>query len=115
MKIHVLLVDDDDDLRELLALTLGMAGFVVYEAANGRDALAMGPGIPSPRVMVLDLLMPVMNGWETIAEMDRSGMLETFPVVVSTSAPNQAPHGLPVIPKPTPLDRLKATIRAIAR
>lgn len=114
MSAHVLLVDDDDDLRELLTLSLELAGFTVHAVPNGREAIAAIPDVPSPRVMVLDLLMPVMNGWETVAALEARGLAGTIPIVISTSAPNEAPRGYPVVAKPTPLDRLIDAIRAHA-
>jgi len=59
----VLIVDDDRDFREELALLLGSEGIEVAEAANGREALHLLPH-HAPRLIVLDLDMPVMTGLE---------------------------------------------------
>jgi CheY-like chemotaxis protein len=59
----VLVVEDDDDLRETIALTLQLNGYDVREAANGKLALASVEE-QLPDVILLDMRMPVMNGWE---------------------------------------------------
>jgi two-component system, chemotaxis family, chemotaxis protein CheY len=115
MPVHLLLVDDDNDLRVVLKLALEREGFEVVTASNGEEALEALDRVPSPRVMVLDLLMPVMNGWETLDKLREDGRLESIPVVISTSAPDQAPEGYPVISKPIPLDALVNAARQAAR
>ncbi len=61
---RVLLVDDDDDVRRAVCEVLTDEGHEVREADNGRDAL----GAWEPDVIVLDLLMPEMDGWTFLAE-----------------------------------------------
>jgi CheY-like chemotaxis protein len=114
MPVHLLLVEDDNDLREMLRLLLQREGFEVTTASNGREALATLDRIPSPRVMVLDLLMPVMNGWETIRVLRDRGQLASIPIVISTSAPDDAPEGFPVVTKPTSLAALVEEARKAA-
>jgi len=63
MKIDVLVVDDCRDLRETLAAILRQQGFEVALAENGREALAVLERCPEPGLIVLDLMMPVMDGW----------------------------------------------------
>ena len=60
----VLVVEDDEDIRADLAAILRVKGFTVDEAANGKEALARLRDGARPCVIVLDLMMPVMNGWE---------------------------------------------------
>ena len=59
---HVLIVDDDPDLREMMAMLLAEEGFDTEVASNGQDALDKARARP-PRVIVLDMMMPVMDGW----------------------------------------------------
>ncbi|MDB4935109.1 MAG: Chemotaxis protein CheV [Labilithrix sp.] len=61
----VLVVDDYDDTRALYVQTLRVAGFDVAEAANGLDAVDMASLI-APDFVVMDLAMPVMDGWDAI-------------------------------------------------
>jgi CheY-like chemotaxis protein len=64
----VLVVDDDPDLRDVVALALGLEGYFVLTATNGREALAHITTRP-PSVVLLDLQMPVMSGWELVARL----------------------------------------------
>src|SRR5690606_17638358 len=60
---HVLIVDDDDDMLEMLAMLLHKSGFSVRTAHNGRQAL-QSVQQEMPALILLDMVMPVMNGWE---------------------------------------------------
>ena len=61
----VLLVDDEDDARDMLATALEEAEYKVLRAANGREALAMLDAVDGDcDLILLDLMMPVMNGWD---------------------------------------------------
>ncbi|HUJ24755.1 MAG TPA: response regulator [Myxococcales bacterium] len=68
----VLVVDDDPDILQTLGLCLSTEGYRVEMAANGREALEMLSG-ERPAIILLDLMMPVMDGWQFVAEMDRRG------------------------------------------
>src|SRR5580692_4244467 len=67
--VELLVVDDDADLRDALTDVLGEAGYHVETAIDGSDALVRMQGRPLPDLIVLDLLMPVMNGWTFMAEL----------------------------------------------
>jgi CheY-like chemotaxis protein len=110
----VLVVDDDDDVRETLGMLLELEGFAVRSAANGREALPwlLGPpGAERPRAVLLDLRMPVMTGWDVIEALRGEGRLGEVPIVLCTSSPEDAPEGFPIVPKPVDLDELLATLR----
>ncbi len=106
----VLVVDDDEGVRETLREVIEMAGCTAALANNGREALALLQSI-RPCLIVLDLMMPVMNGAETLAALRAEPSLASLPVVISTSAPNRAPSGVPVLSKPINIDALWACIR----
>ncbi|APR88113.1 response regulator [Minicystis rosea] len=78
----VLVVDDDFDLRQTVRDILQEEGYVVDTAANGREALDRLRRTDPPRVMVLDLMMPVMDGWQLLDELERDDTLPDIPVVV---------------------------------
>ncbi len=78
---EVLVVDDDADTRELVRRRLSSEGFAVAEASNGEDAL-LRIRVTPPSLMVLDLLMPVMDGFELLSRVRAAG--HEFPVVVLT-------------------------------
>ncbi len=79
---HVLLVDDQFTTREALSMILGGAGYRVSTAANGREAMQRLRGSERPDVILLDLRMPVMDGWELREELKRDAQLASIPVVV---------------------------------
>jgi CheY-like chemotaxis protein len=81
----ILLVDDDDEIRDVVALVLGSAGFCVVTAANGREALARLREDPKPTAILLDLMMPVMNGYEFRAEQLRDPALRAIPTLIFTA------------------------------
>lgn len=80
----VLVVDDDPDLREIVRIMLHMSGYDVRCARNGKEALeAVEQAVPA--VVLLDMHMPVMNGWECAREL-RSRYGRSIPIVVLTAA-----------------------------
>jgi CheY-like chemotaxis protein len=88
----VLVVDDDWQTRYALRLALEAAGYGVLEAPNGEEALALLRRGPPPAVILLDMVMPVMNGWEFRQEQVRDPLLAAIPVVVFSAAYEAAPR-----------------------
>jgi CheY-like chemotaxis protein len=82
--LPVLVVDDDPVLRELLGRTLATAGYTVVEAENGRVALERLREV-SPSVILLDLMMPEMDGFEFLAALRGHAAWRAIPVVVITA------------------------------
>jgi signal transduction histidine kinase/CheY-like chemotaxis protein len=80
----VLLVEDDTGTREVMARTLEKAGWTVSEAANGQEALAMMSGL-HPRLILLDLMMPVMDGFDFLTAMRARPEWQHIPVIVITA------------------------------
>jgi CheY-like chemotaxis protein len=78
----VLLVDDDADIRQALRPIIEREGHAVIEASNGAEALERLRMIPRPQLVVLDLQMPVMDGWSLLAERNRDPELRAIPVIV---------------------------------
>ena len=101
----VLVVDDQEDIRETLREVIEMAGCESLAAANGVEALRLLEQ-HRPCLIVLDLLMPVMSGEEMLDEMRKQPELAEVTVLISTSAPDLAPAGLPILPKPIDIARL---------
>jgi len=104
---RVLVVDDDASIRELLSTVLEDDGYEVMPAANGEDALAVCARW-RPDVIVLDLMMPVMDGW-TFAKRLRER--DDIPIVVLSAANDLERHAksvgaIEVIGKPFDLDQL---------
>src|SRR5688572_2047708 len=84
---YLLVVDDDPDAREVLQRFLSRAGHEVASAPNGRDALASILA-RTPDLIVLDLLMPEMDGTDLVEILRSYLRLRSLPVVVVTAAPD---------------------------
>jgi CheY-like chemotaxis protein len=116
---YVLVVDDDPDVREALVMALEAHGLRVESAANGREALERLRAGDSPCVILLDLMMPVMNGWRFRAEQASDPRLAHIPVVVLTGAGPAAratEAGLAassVLSKPVDLERLMSIVERL--
>jgi CheY-like chemotaxis protein len=80
----LLVVEDNEVAREGLASILSRHGYAVALAANGREALDYLAGNPAPALILLDMLMPVLDGWRFLEQLKLSGRLGTTPVVVTT-------------------------------
>ena len=111
----MLVVDDHEAIRQTLQLALDDEGYTVECAANGREALEI-LGRWQPCVILLDLMMPVMDGWAFRAEQRRSG--STVPVVLLSAAGALEEHqrtleAAAVIPKPFDIERVIRTIEQV--
>jgi len=110
----VLIVDDDELIRETLCELVEMAGCTALVAANGKEALKV-MAEHRPCLVILDLLMPVMTGNELLEVMRQEPALAQVPVVISTSAPDRAPPGVPIIRKPVNIDAVVDWMRRTCR
>ena len=84
MPFRVLVVDDAADIRMLMEAVLSRAGFEVLQASGGAEALDMLEAGAAPDVVLLDVQMPDMDGWETLAAVRADPMLTDIAVVVCT-------------------------------
>jgi CheY-like chemotaxis protein len=108
----VLIVEDEEDLREMMRDALELSGFTVVTAEEGRDALAKIPNIDQLCVVLLDLLMPGMNGWDFFEELRLRPELAAVPVIVHSSIPGRAPLGVTrVLQKPVLYEQLVSVVR----
>jgi DNA-binding response OmpR family regulator len=80
----VLVVDDAADLRFLFRAVLSRAGFDVVEASSGREVLAMLDQDPVPDVVLLDVQMPDMDGWDTLTAIRARVDTHELPVILCT-------------------------------
>ena len=111
----VLIVDDDFALREALCAALEGEGFSVASAGNGREALDYIREQGPPCVVLLDLMMPIMNGWEFRAVQRQDPELSSIPVVVLSAFSRATDEELrdvkDFLRKPVTLTELLNTIR----
>jgi CheY-like chemotaxis protein len=108
----VFVIDDDDDLRESLAEALEDEHFLVLPGRNGHEALSRMRGVLPPRVAVVDLAMPDMNGWQLVETMKSDPKLAEIPVIIlSGSGSVDVPGAERVFAKPVELDELLDAVR----
>jgi CheY-like chemotaxis protein len=121
ISVLVLVVDDDAGVRALTSDVLSTQGYEVVEARHGREALtSLVQHVPD--VVILDLEMPVMNGWQFRAEQQglADERLTSIPVVVVTAADDSAAHAAALhaaalVTKPFEPDRLLSAVRTALR
>jgi len=108
----IVVVDDEETICETLKDVFEEEGYAVETATNGVDALTLLRGMPiKPGMVILDLLMPRMDGNAVYAAMKADPTLLDIPVVISTSDPSRAPSGVLIMRKPVDLDVLLDTVR----
>jgi len=110
----VLIVDDDELIRETLRELVEMTGCMALEASNGKEALKVMAD-RKPCLAIIDLLMPIMTGNELLEVMRQEPSLAEIPVIVSASAPDRAPPGVPIIRKPIDIDSVVAWMQRSCR
>jgi CheY-like chemotaxis protein len=107
----VVVVDDEPGACETLQDVFEDEGYTVHTATDGAQALALLRSLPHPPcVVLLDLLMPVMDGNAVYREMQADSKLRGVAVVVTTSDPSIAPSGVLIMRKPTNLQILISTV-----
>jgi CheY-like chemotaxis protein len=116
-KARILVVEDHDSVRTALTKLLSSTGYDVAEAPNGSDALAQLAKGPRPDLILLDLMMPVMDGWEFMKRQRRDWHLCTIPTIVVSGVASHDPRCLemPVVrllSKPYTGEQLMAAIDA---
>lgn len=112
MTKDVLIVEDNDDLRALYEYALSGEGYAVKTAANGQIALDMLAIMPAmPGLIILDLMMPVMDGWEFLKNRAANETYAQVPVIVCTAVKEQTPTGVPFMRKPLDLNKLIETVQ----
>lgn len=105
----VLIVDDEKDVRESVRDVVEMLGCRAVLAKSGEEGLSI-LGHMMPCLVVLDLTMPGMGGLAMLTAIRSQPALLNLAVLISTSAPERAPRGVPLLPKPVDFDALCAWI-----
>src|SRR5262249_6860800 len=110
----LLVVEDDPDIRAMLSQLLEFEGYQVIAASNGRDALERLRGGARPFLLLVDLMMPIMDGWEFLEQRAKEPDLASIPAVVFSGDGNVgSAGGLSVagyLRKPIDCNALLATV-----
>ncbi len=112
----VMVVDDDAGSLAALADVLSLEGYLVETTSNGQEALEhLRAAAEPPVLIILDLFMPVMDGWQFLAEMKTDARLSQLhiPVIVVTAFNAKVEEADAVIRKPIDLERLLHTINTL--
>ena len=119
MAKKILIVEDDDNIRELLRLYLEREGYEITEAENGAVGLSKWKA-ENPDMMLLDVMMPVMDGWQVCKEVRAAG--STMPIIMITAKGETMDKvsGLELgaddyIVKPLEMREVVARVRAVFR
>ena len=113
--VHVLVVDDQEAIRDTLQVALGDEGYSVECASNGREALKIMERW-KPCVILLDLMMPIMDGWAFCEQQQRTG--DRTPIVLLSAAgrleeQQRSLGATAVIAKPFDIDHVISTIQQV--
>lgn len=118
MSATVLIVEDDLDTREMLGRFLELEGYTVETAENGKRALErLGSGVGAC-VILLDLMMPVMDGWQFRQEQIRDAAFADIPVIVVSAAGRERLEKIQAnayLSKPVDLDELLGCVTQFCR
>ncbi|HMC22234.1 MAG TPA: response regulator [Thermoanaerobaculia bacterium] len=114
---RVLIVDDDPNIRRMMIAALKREGYSFFEAANGAEALEIMRR-EHPNVVVLDLMMPIVSGWDVLKERSNEPDLLSIPIIIVSA--NRGPELATAIdkgicaflPKPFDIGALSALVRS---
>jgi CheY-like chemotaxis protein len=118
--MSILIIEDDLDIQGAIKESLEIEGYKnIYTANNGQEGIDLLNSIESPCVILLDVMMPVMDGWEFLKiakEHNDNNKIATIPIVVVSAVPNAgklaaASGAVGFVKKPINLDALLGTVR----
>jgi CheY-like chemotaxis protein len=116
----IVLIEDDEDIREIVGEVLRTEGYTIFSAADGRDGLELVRrlGAPVVSLVLLDFMMPVLDGSQVLAVMKGDPELESIPVLVVSAASRQKLatgfHGISAwLSKPIDMEDLLGAVRQV--
>ena len=111
---RVLIIEDDTDTRACLAMAVSLDGYTVSEAQDGREGLREA-GMNRPDLILLDLMMPRMDGWQFRAAQKGDPELASIPVIITSAVATERWEDLDDVaarfPKPFDINLLLEAIR----
>ncbi len=116
--MYILTVEDDIAIRESIREILESVGYLVETACNGQEALDVLHCKTKPSLILLDLMMPVMNGWQFIDEVIKDESLSTVPIIIISAVTFQGvlgdkPNIIKVIKKPVSIEQLLRVVKEV--
>jgi CheY-like chemotaxis protein len=113
----ILVVEDDDGIRDIIGDVLEEGGYDVIPASNGKQALDYLVNMDEPPALILlDLMMPIVNGWECLRAIKRNRRSSSIPVIVMTAVGRDRPTGVDaVLNKPFRIADLLSAVLHFAR
>jgi CheY-like chemotaxis protein len=114
--MSVLVVDDEDSIRDVVIAILEYAGYQAAGAVNGRDAIdCLKNNQGRFRLVLLDVMMPLMNAWDVLYEVRQDPALAAIPMVLMTAGSNARQKAMEqgaagYLPKPIDIDALLDTV-----
>lgn len=113
---NILIIEDDESIRKMMASVLEIEGYSISLAANGQQALDTLKGGHRPDIILLDMMMPVMNGWDFLDFVRANAETAKIPIVVVSAYAESAKSVKPnaVVPKPVQLTSLLKAIEGLA-
>jgi two-component system alkaline phosphatase synthesis response regulator PhoP len=90
MSKSVLVVEDEVDMMLTFRIVLQTAGYRIFEASSGEEALTMLESLV-PDAMILDLMLPGIDGWEVLTTIRLAGLLPSTPIIVASASANAVP------------------------
>ncbi len=111
----ILIIDDDETVRNTLIEVLEKEHYTVFAASNGQEGIEVLEKIPRPCLILLDLMMPIMDGWEFLDFRENDRLISKIPVVVISAFSEQAKK-IKVnafLKKPIDLKRLLETLKKL--
>ncbi len=109
----IVIIEDDQSIRETLKMFLELEGYEALTAENGKEGLELLRRISKPGLILLDLSMPVMDGWEFMERLEKDPERASIPLVLVTAYADRA-HGAlgrEILRKPVDLDALSAAVQ----
>lgn len=106
---NILIIEDEPEIRETLKQLLEFEGYQVDTASNGKEGVdALVDSVSKPHLILLDLMMPIMNGWEFLEVHSSNDAISKIPVVIVSAAGERAKtaKAAAYVPKPIDIDAL---------
>lgn len=112
-KKKILVIEDDANIREVLKLALDFEGYDVVTAQNGKEGIEALAKNPGTGLILLDLMMPVMNGWEFVEHLKSRNQFEKVPIIVVSAYSERAKSidCTDFVLKPLELDNLLHSVK----